>query len=241
VRPPPLVENELNEMKHKISHQDQSPLRDQPLPYKVWGASGIDAGALDQMNDAMRLPITASGALMPDAHIGYGLPIGGVLATYDSVIPYAVGVRHFLHDAYVGLRAESRLSWTSLLPHTPKPCKTRPISARARPTPPIPITRFWRHTTGMTRSSCAACARSVPIRSEPPAAEIISPSGAELELTESDTGIDLPPGRYLALLSHSGSRAVGFKIANQYLKLANGTARQPASWSKAARLALSHL
>src|SRR5947209_8540127 len=30
--------------------------------------------------------------LMPDAHIGYGLPIGGVLATENAVIPYAVGV-----------------------------------------------------------------------------------------------------------------------------------------------------
>jgi len=29
---------------------------------------------------------------MPDAHVGYGLPIGGVLATHDAVIPYAVGV-----------------------------------------------------------------------------------------------------------------------------------------------------
>ncbi len=29
---------------------------------------------------------------MPDAHVGYGLPIGGVLATENAVIPYAVGV-----------------------------------------------------------------------------------------------------------------------------------------------------
>src|SRR5690606_14917972 len=34
----------------------------------------------------------AAGALMPDAHVGYGLPIGGVLATRGVVIPYAVGV-----------------------------------------------------------------------------------------------------------------------------------------------------
>src|SRR6185503_3307728 len=33
-----------------------------------------------------------AGALMPDAHVGYGLPIGGVLATHNAVIPYAVGV-----------------------------------------------------------------------------------------------------------------------------------------------------
>ncbi|MBK9751202.1 MAG: RtcB family protein [Chloroflexi bacterium] len=44
------------------------------------------------MDAAMRLPISVAGALMPDAHVGYGLPIGGVLATENAVIPYAVGV-----------------------------------------------------------------------------------------------------------------------------------------------------
>jgi tRNA-splicing ligase RtcB (3'-phosphate/5'-hydroxy nucleic acid ligase) len=44
------------------------------------------------MLQACRLPIFLAGALMPDAHVGYGLPIGGVLATDNSVIPYGVGV-----------------------------------------------------------------------------------------------------------------------------------------------------
>src|SRR5688572_16642631 len=65
--------------------------RDAPAPYKVWG-EGIEKGALDQMHNATRLPVAVSGALMPDAHQGYGLPIGGVLATENAVIPYAVGV-----------------------------------------------------------------------------------------------------------------------------------------------------
>jgi len=43
------------------------------------------------MEIAMKLPVTEAGALMPDAHQGYGLPIGGVLATNNSVIPYGVG------------------------------------------------------------------------------------------------------------------------------------------------------
>ena len=44
------------------------------------------------MDDACRLPAAVRAALMPDAHPGYGLPIGGVLATRKAVIPYAVGV-----------------------------------------------------------------------------------------------------------------------------------------------------
>ena len=44
------------------------------------------------MQRACALPVAVAGALMPDAHVGYGLPIGGVLATDNAVIPYAVGV-----------------------------------------------------------------------------------------------------------------------------------------------------
>src|SRR3954467_4904762 len=44
------------------------------------------------MVNAARLPVAVAGALMPDAHQGDGLPLGGVLATENSVIPYGVGV-----------------------------------------------------------------------------------------------------------------------------------------------------
>ena len=67
-------------------------LLDEPLRYKTYGGKFIETLAKQQMNLAMRLPVTVAGALMPDAHAGYGLPIGGVLATDNAVIPYAVGV-----------------------------------------------------------------------------------------------------------------------------------------------------
>jgi len=69
-----------------------SEVRREPLPYAVFGAEHIDAASRAQMDNAMRLPVSVAGALMPDAHVGYGLPIGGVLATEGAVIPYAVGV-----------------------------------------------------------------------------------------------------------------------------------------------------
>src|SRR5688572_28065505 len=62
------------------------------IDYKIYGAAEIEEGARNQMEIAMKLPITVAGALMPDAHQGYGLPIGGVLATNNAVIPYGVGV-----------------------------------------------------------------------------------------------------------------------------------------------------
>src|SRR5690348_7538750 len=77
-----------------LREQEERPAfreRPEPAPYKIWG-EGLEAGAVEQMKQAARLPVAVAGALMPDAHIGYGLPIGGVLATENAVIPYAVGV-----------------------------------------------------------------------------------------------------------------------------------------------------
>src|SRR5437667_6041974 len=60
-------------------------------PYRIWGRD-LDDAAVEQLKNACALPVAVSGALMPDAHVGYGLPIGGVLATSEAMIPYAVGV-----------------------------------------------------------------------------------------------------------------------------------------------------
>ena len=65
--------------------------RKESAPYRIWG-SGLEADAVQQLKNGCQLPIAVAGALMPDAHVGYGLPIGGVLATHEAVIPYAVGV-----------------------------------------------------------------------------------------------------------------------------------------------------
>ncbi len=67
------------------------PPRSEPVKYRQWG-EGLEHEAVMQMERACLLPVAVGGALMPDAHVGYGLPIGGVLATENTVIPYAVGV-----------------------------------------------------------------------------------------------------------------------------------------------------
>src|SRR5581483_6235340 len=65
--------------------------RTEPVPYRQWGEK-LEPDAVSQMENACLLPVAVAGALMPDAHVGYGLPIGGVLATENAVVPYAVGV-----------------------------------------------------------------------------------------------------------------------------------------------------
>ncbi|MDZ4824095.1 MAG: RtcB family protein [Flavobacteriales bacterium] len=91
------VDEVLGKVAHKlITHENSSPkeipMREQGVDYCVFGAEQIEEGAWQQMKTAVRLPIAVGGALMPDAHQGYGLPIGGVLATENAVIPYGVGV-----------------------------------------------------------------------------------------------------------------------------------------------------
>jgi len=70
---------------------DREFVRPEPIPYRTWG-NEIDEASHAQMRQACSVPMAAGAALMPDAHVGYGLPIGGVLALEGAVIPYAVGV-----------------------------------------------------------------------------------------------------------------------------------------------------
>jgi tRNA-splicing ligase RtcB len=87
----PLATECLRHAQRTAAHAEDALLPD-PIGYGVWGAEQIDPAARLQMDAAMRLPVSVAGALMPDAHVGYGLPIGGVLATQGAVIPFAVGV-----------------------------------------------------------------------------------------------------------------------------------------------------
>jgi len=62
------------------------------IPIKLW-LDYIDEKTLSQAKNLANLPFTFKHiAIMPDAHVGYGMPIGGVMATQDVIIPHAVGV-----------------------------------------------------------------------------------------------------------------------------------------------------
>jgi tRNA-splicing ligase RtcB len=76
-------------MTHTIIEHD-----DFRVPIRTWlPVDEIDALTMEQLEDAARHPdATAHIAVMPDAHVGFGIPIGTVLPTADAVIPNAVGV-----------------------------------------------------------------------------------------------------------------------------------------------------
>ena len=61
------------------------------IPIKLW-LEELDEDAMTQAKNLANLPFAFRHiAIMPDAHVGFGMPIGGVLATRDVVIPNAVG------------------------------------------------------------------------------------------------------------------------------------------------------
>ncbi|MCL4507165.1 MAG: RtcB family protein [Chloroflexi bacterium] len=194
-------------------------LRAEPLPYRVWGAQGIDPAALDQMNNSMRLPVAVTGALMPDAHVGYGLPIGGVLATEGAVIPYAVGV---------DIACRMRLSVFEVSPIVLAQQKERFEKALMN------NTRFgagveWKSPQEDEVLDDANWQTTPLLRSlHDKAIRQLGTSGSgnhfadlgEFSLEQDDAQLGLPAGKYLALLTHSGSRGVGFKIADAYSGIA---------------------
>ncbi len=187
--------------------------RNAPAPWRVWGED-IEGSALAQMRNAARLPVAVAGALMPDAHLGYGLPIGGVLATENSVIPYAVGVdiacRMMLTvtDVSAGVLdgAHEKDFWSALREETffgtgkevPKE-KQRDHEVMDSP--------LWDEIPMLGRLRDKAYAQRTTSGSGNHFVEWGSYSG------ESGT-------EKLALLSHSGSRGLGANICKHYSKIA---------------------
>ncbi len=65
------------------------------FPVKIWleDETKLEANCLEQACNLSRLPFLHKWVcLMPDTHAGKGMPIGGVIAARDVIIPNAVGV-----------------------------------------------------------------------------------------------------------------------------------------------------
>ena len=187
-----------------------------PAPFARWGEQ-IDEPSLQQMRNACRLPVSVRGAIMPDAHLGYGLPIGGVLATRGAVIPYAVGVdiacrmKLSILDLPVSALEDQEERLTQSIERE----TAFGIGARFEPRREHDVMdRDWNVTVITGRLKDRAWSQ-------------LGSSGSgnhfvELGVLKSDNAdLGLEPGRgYLALLSHSGSRGAGATIASHYSKRA---------------------
>jgi len=209
-----VAEGLINPVQVRMHH-----LKTTRVPFTIFGENEIDEQAKIQLYDSLKLPISVAGALMPDAHSGYGLPIGGVLATDNAVIPYGVGVD-------IGCRMSLSIFD---LPASYFKGKEHQLQAILKDN-----TKF-----GMNETHAAKADHEVFYKSEfqdipllknflPKAYKQLGSSGGGNHFVEFGVAkIDNPEnewklgvGEYFAVLSHSGSRALGANIAKHYTYLA---------------------
>ncbi|SDM44257.1 tRNA-splicing ligase RtcB [Catalinimonas alkaloidigena] len=200
-------------------------LHTQRIPYAIYGAEGIEPGAVNQMEIAMKLPVTRAGALMPDAHQGYGLPIGGVLATENAVIPYGVGVdigcRMCLSvfDLPISGLQHDRARFQKLLnDHTRfgQQVFQKPLDDAVLERPEFQDIRVVRELKDRAWRQIGSSGGGNHF------AEF-----GVVDILEADNGLGLAPGQYLAVLSHSGSRGLGAEIARHYTHVAKTQCQLP--------------
>lgn len=204
----------------------------QPISYQCWG-SDIDPGALKQMDDACAVPSAVGAAVMPDAHIGYGLPIGGVLALDNAVIPYAVGVD-------IACRMKLSVldmpvdSMTRQFDHYRNALENGTVfgvgKEHDRPRDHAVLDQDWT-VTRITRQNRDKARRQLGTSGS--GNHFVEFGVVTVDERTSDLGLD--PGQYTALLSHSGSRGTGASVCSTYSAIAR---RQlPRQWEHLDRLA----
>lgn len=203
------------------------------IEYRTWGAEGIDQQSHHQMQNACQLPCARAAALMPDAHVGYGLPIGGVLGTENAIIPYAVGVDiacrmklSVLDMPVESLTKRFEQYRDSLERGTRFGVGVRQDTPQDHPV----MDQDW-SVTRVTRVS------------KDKARQQLGTSGSgnhfvefgifRLDSANHELGLDA--GKYVALLSHSGSRGTGAAVCSTYSRIAQQ--QLPSKYRHFARLA----
>ena len=216
--PAAFLNDELRGPLARALHSPDFVPRAELAPWRQWGM-GLEAGAIQQMENACALPVAVAGALMPDAHQGYGLPIGGVLATENAVIPYAVGV---------DIACRMKLTVYDL--------KANSIPGRKGQLANIlqDETRFGTGCEFKNRREHDVLdddwtVSPITNRFKDKAWAQLGTSGSGNHFVEfgaftvdADQAreLGLEPGEYLALLSHSGSRGTGAQVCQEYSRRA---------------------
>ena len=225
--------------KSLIPVPDETIMLDAQKEYSVFGKDFIEEGAIKQMNIAMKLPVTVAGALMPDAHQGYGLPIGGVLATENAVIPYGVGVD-------IGCRMSLSIfdfSEEYFLQNEAK-FKRELIAQSVFGAGAGFVTKF-RKDHAVLEDEAFKINNFIAGLKDKSWSQLGSSGGGNhfvewgiINFKEDDTELNIPKGKYVALLSHSGSRGMGATIAGHYTKLAKSICKLPPEAANLAYLSL---
>jgi len=181
-------------------------IKTEKLPIKMW-IDDVEAGALEQAKNLANFPYAVDHiALMPDCHQGFGMPIGGVMATTEVIVPNAVGV-----DIGCGMCAIQ----TSLTGISRKQLKKILGDIRTR----IPL-GFKHHKKSQDPGRMPALDDSEPMpvvkREYRSAMHQVGTLGGGNHFIEIQKGSD----GQIWIMIHSGSRNIGKQVADYYNKMA---------------------
>lgn len=211
----PLWGESAQAMAALIAAQDSFIPRKAPAPWRQWGED-LEEQSIQQLKNACDLPISTRGALMPDAHVGYGLPIGGVLATKDAVIPYAVGV---------DIACRVKMTVIDIPVDALETETDRLKNALVRETS-FGIGASFKQRRDHDVLDADWTVSPITKQNRDKAWAQLGSSGSGNHFVEygtftvdhDDLGVD--PGTYLAILSHSGSRGTGASVCQHYSRIA---------------------
>ncbi len=214
----------LDTIRNEFSFKSFENMRDKHQPIASFGELGIDFdhGAYEQLKTVMKLPVAERGAMMPDAHLGYGMPIGGVASLNRAVSP-----------AFVGYDIACRMT-VSILQMTPEDLmKNRENIAKDMQT----VSSF-----GLNSGFANSEQRDHEVMEDPrwkitdhvnglkqKAARQLGSSGGGNHFFDCLVGTikeaaDWHPYdvgyQFVAIMTHSGSRGTGHKLATEYQKIA---------------------
>lgn len=185
------------------------------LPIKLWlEEDKMEEVALEQARNLANLPFAFKHiAIMPDTHVGYGMPIGAILATKGAIIPNAVGV-----DIGCGM-CSLRTNQTHIETE-----ELKQIMGIIRETVPV---GFKHHEDPQDESWMPEIKGELPIveREYQSALFQVGTLGGGNHFVEIQKGSD----GYIWIMIHSGSRNIGFTVANYYNDLAKDKNKKWAS------------
>ena len=212
----------------KEMDNDTIPLETEPKSYAVFGGDQIEDGARKQMETAMKLPVSVAGALMPDAHQGYGLPIGGVLATRNAIIPYGVGVdigcrmALSIYDMEESFFEENQSKFKRELIAQSNFGAGNGFRGQYKFDHEVLENKLFNENPLLQNLKDKAWS------------QLGSSGGGNhfvefgiIEFAERDEVLNIEKGKYVALLTHSGSRGFGATIAGHYTQLAKKVCKLP--------------
>lgn len=189
-------------------------MRTTPVPYRLWVHPDLppDANAIDQLKTALSLPVAVGGAGMPDLHKGYSLPIGGVVVLQKAISPAFVGydISCMMHLTILDTGADPQLedldsekmrrvylNWVLASTSFGLGSTTHGMDH------PVMSKPLWRESKALRALKDLAASQ-------------LGSSGAGNHFADIVSGERTDGSRFVGLLTHSGSRGVGNKVAHHF-------------------------